>query len=320
MGVLEVSDLSTRVKTDDEFVDEMMHDTVFRNVGALVGRIIPERGYQSGTYARIGAITAANGSVESYVEGQTPPSRGKQTTIATKFAYRAWRGLVGQTGHARRELGPGYEHVRGGDIELVGCMMDIRDLMTTDFLSASTYGMQGIINNAGVNWGDSSRTTSATLISYLLNASSAAISTALLNKAKWRSREAPYGARVELWVASPLQSGLVAEVGSGKMALNDIGGSVANVIPGDVAAAEPWADMPDLTTSVVLGLSEVDSSWGYTSNEPGNVAGGRQGEATFHARMYGSQDDSDTLQISTAGAIWCTQPQKQIKIYGLSTT
>ncbi len=320
MGQLEVSNLSTRVKTDAEFVDENMHDTVFRNVGALAGRIIPERGYASGQYARIGAITAANGSVESYTENKTPPSRGKQTTIATKFEFRHWRGLIGQTGHARRVEGPGYEHVRGGDLELVGCMLDIRDLMTTDFLSDEIYGMQGIINNASKNWGDSSRSTSATLISYLLNASSAAISTALLNKAKWRSKEAPYGARVELWVASPLQGGLVAEVAAGKLALNDAGGQTGNVIVNDVAAAEPWATMPDLTTSVVLGLSEVDAAWGYTSNEPGNVAGGRQGEATFHAREFGSQDDSDTLQISTAGAIWCKQPQKQIKIYGLSTT
>ena len=319
MGVLEVTDLSTRVKTDDEFVDEMMHDTVFRNVDSFVGRIIPERGYAPGTYVRIGAITASNSSVESYTEGKSAPNRGKQTTIATKFAFRHWRGMIGQTGHARREAGPSYSHVRGGDLELEGVMTDIRDKMTTDFLTAETYGIRGIINNSTVNWGDSSRSTSATLISYILSASSAAISTALLNKAKWRSKEAPYGARVELWVASPLQGGLLAEVAAGKNVLNDQGGATGNVLVNQVAASEPWATMPDLTTSIVLGLSEVDASWGYTSNEEGNVAGGRQGEASFHARMYGSQDDSDTLQISTAGAIWCKQPQKQIKISGLST-
>jgi hypothetical protein len=317
MSVKTASDWSTQVKTDEEFVSDQVFDTVFRN-DALIGRVIPLRGDGAGTYVRINAYTAANGSVQSYVEGQSAPSRGKQTAIATKFTFRSWRGFIGETGHSLRERGANAQHVRGGDDEMRLCMVDIRDLMTTDFLAASqTYSVDGIINNANVNWGDSSRSTSASLISYLLAASSAGISTSLLNKAKWRSKESPYAARVGAWMSAPLQGGLVAEVAAGKLSLNDVGGQVGNVIVNEVAASEPWITMPDMLTSTIVGFTDLDGTWGYTNNEVGDMAGPTGG--MFRTRLYGSQDDSDTLQISTAGAIWCTQPQRQIKITGLST-
>lgn len=315
-GVLVVADLAQRVKTDEEYVAGL-HDTVFRNDG-LIGRVIPLRGTAPGTYVRINAITAANSSVESYQEGQAAPARGKQQTITTKFAFRSWRGMIGQTGHALREQGAGATHIRGGDIELEKLLADIRDKMTTDFLArAQTYSLDGIINNSSVNWGDSSRTTYTTLVSYLLAASSAGISTALLNKAKWRSKEAPYGARVGYWMSAPLQGGLVAEVAAGKLSLNDVGGSVGNVIVNEVAASEPWITMPDMLTSTIIGFTNLDTAWGYTNNEVGNMAA--PGGGVFRTRLYGATDDSDTMQVSTAGAVWCTEPQAQIKITGLST-
>ena len=317
MGAVTAADYDELVKTDEEFVDGLW-DVVFRN-DALIGRVIPLRGDGWGKYKRVNLVTAANTSVQSYQEGQTAPSRGKQTYATAKFAYRSWRVMVGETGHALRNRGPNSEHLRGGpDTEIRLAMRDLRDKMTTDFLAAGqTYSVDGIVNNATVNFGDLSRTTHAALLSYLLNASSATPSTALINKAKWFSKEAPYGSRIEVWLSSATIGGNLAEVASGKLALNDIGGGMANIIPEDVAAAQNIISVPDMLTSTMIGLSDVDNTWGYTNNEVGTMAG--ENGAVFRTRLYGSQDDSDTLQISTAGAVWSTQPQRQVKIYGLST-
>ncbi|MHC4644325.1 MAG: hypothetical protein ACYTBJ_02400 [Planctomycetota bacterium] len=316
-GVLVAADYADRAKTDQEYVEDKVFQTVFKN-DALIGPVIPLRGSKDGEYVRINFYYSANSSVEYYQEGQDAPNRGKQAAAATKFIYRSWRAMVGETGHALRRRGSNSAGIRGSDDEMVEAMKDIRDKMTTDFLAASqTYSIDGIINDSTVNWGDVSRSTYDTTVSYLLAASSAGISTALLNKAKWRSKEAPYGARVEYWMSAPLQGGLVAEVAAGKLALNDVGGRVGNVIVDDVAASEPWITMPDMLTSTIVGFTGLDDYWGYTNNEQGDMAGPNGG--MFRTRLYGAQDDSDTLQISTAGCVWCTQPQKQIKITGLST-
>jgi hypothetical protein len=315
MSAVQVADLADRVSVDEQYVGGLW-DTVFRNEDSLIGRIIPLKGYKAGTYCRVNPITAANGSVETYVENQSAPARGKQTVITSKFAFKHFRGMIGETGHARRERGPSNQGLRDGsspDFELEYVMKDIRDKMTTTFMTAGqTYSVDGIIDDDGTNYGDVSRATYTSLKSYKLSASSAAISTALINQANWRSREAPYGAKPELWFASPLQVGKLAEVLSGKVAPFNAAGGLSDVIPERVGVIE----VPDLTTSLIFAMTDVARTWGYTSNEVGNMAGGGMG---FHARYYGSQDDSDTLQISTAGAIWCTQPQRQIRIEGLST-
>jgi hypothetical protein len=316
-GVLVAADYDDRAKTDAEYVEDKVFQTVFKN-DALVGPVIPLRGTKAGEYVRINFYYSANSSVEYYQEGQAAPNRGKQAASTTKFAFRSWRALLGETGHALRRRGGSAEGIRGGNDELVETMKDIRDKMTTDFLAASqTYSIDGIINDSTVNWGDVSRSTYDTTVSYLLAASSAGISTALLNKAKHRSKEDPYGAMVEYWMSAALQTGLVAEVGAGKISLNDIGGGIANVIPSNVAASEPWITMPNMLTSTIIGFTGLDDYWGYTNNEVGTMAGPNGG--MFRTRLYGSQDDSDTLQVTTAGCVWCTQPQRQIKITGLST-
>ncbi len=313
MAVKTVADLAAVLSSDKQFIPGT-HDTVFRNVNSLIGPIVPMRGYAAGENVKINVNVAANSSAEVYVEGQDAPARGQQTVVTASFAFKHFRVMIGETGHARRARGPASQGALDGVdpmYELNMAAEDLRDLMTTTFLSTSTYGIQGIINNASVAFGDQSRTTYATLISYLLDASSAALSTSLINKANWRSREAPYGARAQLWVASPLQCGIFAEIQSGKVAALSADNQP---IPNSVL---PVA-MPDLTTSVFLGLSDVDRAWGYTSNEEGNLGG--QSGSGLHVRYYGAQDDSDTVQLSTAGAIWCNQPQKQIKIHSLSTS
>jgi hypothetical protein len=319
MTVTLAADLANRISADHEFVAGV-HDTVFRNTDSLIGRVIPLRGYQAGEQVEVRVITSANSSAEVYTEGASAPDRGKQTVIKTSFAFKHFRIMIGETGHARRKRGPNNEGLADGsspDFELQFAMEDLRDLMTTTFMTAGqTYSIDGIIDDSGTNFGDQSRSTYTTLVSYKLAASSAGLSTSLLNKANWRSREAPYGAKIDFWLAAPLQVGLYAELVSGKLAVPTAGGT-QDIIPDMFnIAGSMFVPQPDLTTSIILGFTGIDRYWGYTSNERGNFAGGGLG---FHARLFGSQDDSDTMQISTAGAVWCTAPQKQARIEGLST-
>lgn len=313
MSVKTVADLANVLSTDRQIIAGV-HDTVFRNVDSLIGPIIPLKGYQAGTGVKILVNVSANASAEVYTEGQSAPSRGQQTVVKADFAFKAFRVFLGETGHARRAHGPaGQGFLEGVDpqYEITMASEDLRDLMTTTFLTAAIYGVPGIISDATYNFGDQSRSTYATLISYLLDANSAALSTALVNKASHRSHEAPYGAKVELWVASPLQCGAFAELQSGKVAALQANNEI---IPTMILPVE----MPDLATALLLGLTDVQRSWGYTSNEVGNL-GGKPGSG-FHVKYYGAQDDSDTIQLSTAGAIWCNKPNRQVKIHTLSTT
>jgi len=311
-----VAELAARLSTDAQYIPRA-HDMVFYNSSALFGNIIPMRGLEGGSGVKITAVVAGNDSAEVYTEGQSLPARGNLTTIGVTFGYKHFRVVIGETGHARKaQLGGGLLH-GDPDLEVDGALKKLRDLITRTYLTDSvSYSILGIIDDT-VNYGDASRSTYTALKSYKLNASSAAISTTIMNKAYNRSRERPYGANVQLWVASPTQTGKYADVVSGKVAPTTAVG--AELIPRSIeVGGNPWLPVPDLLTSVVLGLTDIDESWGVKMHEDGNLGGGKG--SGINVKYMGAQDDSDTIQLSTSLGIYCSQPQKQVKIYGLSTT
>lgn len=309
-----VANLAARLSSDAQYVPRA-HDTVFYNTDALIGNIIPMRGLEGGTGVKLTVITAGNDSAEVYTEGQSPPARGNLTTITVTFGFKHFRVFIGETGHARRaQLGMGLLH-GDQDLEVDGALKKLRDLITRTFLTDGVaHSILGIID-ATTNFGDASRATYTTLKSYELAAAAAGISTSIMNKAYNRSRERPYGANVQLWVASPTQTGKYAEVVSGKVAPTTAVG--AELIPRSIdVGGNPWLPLPDLATSTVLGMTDVDGLWGARMHEDGNL-GGVNGSG-INVKYMGAQDDSDTIQLSTALAIYCTGPQKQVKISGLS--
>ena len=318
MAVLAASDYANRAATDRSYLPGIF-DTVFRNGDGQVERslllgpnpIIPARGYAADDSVRVTANTGANASVGSFSEGATPLARGKQTIITSAFAFKHFWAFVGQTGHAAARMGRGGAGVRDQDenYELRMALQDLKDAVVVAFLTdAAAHSIRGIISDATYAWGDASRSTSATLISYLLNASSAAISTSLLNKMRYRSKLPPYAARIQALLGSPLQAGKYAELISGKLAVPQ---GASDILPGDLAMARlPFFELEDCTTTEIYGLSDVDGSWGMTENtlDPSG----------FELKLYGPTDDSETLQIVKRLAIWCNQPQRQAKLYGLS--
>ncbi len=309
MGVYLASDWAQRASVDKTYIPGIS-DVVFRNA-KLIGRLIPIKPSRPGDYIRIAAITAKNDSVGKYTEGATPKSRGKQTPITTKFEFQAYRGFIGETGHSERRVWKDGQGLRDNDLnprdlELAYGIKDIVDQMTIDFLLRNAAGLPGMIDDATTDWGDSSRSTSTALVSYLVGSSTTALSTSVMNQATWRSRARPYGADPTLWLAAPLQLGNVAEIMSGKIA-----GDNANVdvIPstngGTIQIGNNiLAEMPDLDTGTILGLTNPDTDWGYVSNQ----------QEGFKLKVMGAVDDSDELQISTGGLIYNSSPNRQVKI------
>jgi hypothetical protein len=310
--MLTESVLQSRLSTDREF-ETGVFDTVFRN-DAFIG-LLPFKGVFGGDSGRkFNMVTSANSSAEQFSEGDSPQNTGNQTVVTATQSWLSWRIFIGETGHAMRDKINSGVMDGQDDAEFQLALKDLRDLMNTDLMGTAATGVLGLID-ATTNFMDLSRTTYATLKAYVLDpGTNIAISTKYLNKADALCREAPYGSPgVELWLAASVQWGKIKELGSGKHAPGADGIGVYNPIPKAVdIGMGPMLPVPDLTNTVIIGLSRVGETWGYYSHQdgPGNV----------HIRQYGSQDDSEKIQIATSGCIGCTQPQWQVKIKDLSAT
>jgi len=168
-----------------------LHDTVYRNDGLLP--LFQQEVSIGNSQKQIKVITAANDSVEMYSENDAAPARGYQQTATASFDFKHFRVVYGMTGHARRLVGSNFQasYADGVNIELLKAVADLRDYMNTTFMSSSAYGIQGIIDSSTA-FGDTNRASTYTsLISYELSASSAAISTALLNKWMHGAKDQP---------------------------------------------------------------------------------------------------------------------------------
>jgi len=309
-----VADISARLSADREQVNSAFVTAVFEYGTGIVG-LLSDWGYQAGQNAKL-EIEVARGAAQVFTEGQSLPSPAEGTSVSASFAFKAFRSVIRESGHERRARGPNDEGMRiqNPEYKMGVAIRGIRDLMAQTFDDAATYGVQGVISAGTYAFGDQSRTTYAALKSYELNASSAALSTALLNKFVTLSKDTPYGTNFDAIILSATQAHKLGELVSGKLAIPAVGGQT-DLIPTDfVVAGAPVMVLPNLTSSVVLGLSGLMAGeWGFVWNI---AAPGR-----FDVLDLGAAN-SDTplnLQVSSAGAMLCNYPQKQGKLYGLST-
>jgi len=287
-----------------------LSDTVYRNDGLIP--LFRQTVSVGNSGKDIKCITAANTSAELYSENDAAPARGYQQTLTVNFAFKHIRVLFGLTGHARRYLGSNWQasYADGFDVELNKAVEDLRDLATTTFLGTQIYGLEGIVDSTTA-FGNQSRSTYTSLKSYELSGASASISTSLLNKWLHNAKDAPYGGDVELVLISPTQGGKWGAAQS----TQGVGGAPVGgaLIPATLGADGRILvhEIADLTNSVAVGLTGVDRYWDYWVNEdsPGGL----------HIKEYGAADDSDTIQVSTAGALTCTAPQRQTKLTTLTT-
>jgi hypothetical protein len=307
-----VSDITNRLSDDAKHVSSVFRSVVF-DYGSGVIDMLRDGGYYPGTSAKI-EIEADLGSAETYTEGQNLPTPIESTYIIASFDYTHFRAVIRENGHERRARGPADQGTRIGDPQrkMERAMFAIRDLMAQTFDGTSDGQIQGLIDSS-TNFGGQSRSTYTKLKSYELSASSAAISTALLNKLYTLAQDTPYGAMPDLCLVSATQANKWAELVSGKLAMPDV--SSGSLTPtGLMYGSAPVSILPNLTNSVVLLLTGARTGdWEFIWNEanPGR----------FHVLDLGAAnaDNPMNLQISTAGAMVCYTPNKQAKLTTLST-
>jgi hypothetical protein len=260
-----------------ENVVQFISDSVFRNSEFIP--LFPWRDNVGGNTSHgIPQIIAANGSAQVYIEDQALPDAGYQQTIKPAASFKHFRTVCRVTGHARRgqwrnwgeEAAPA---VYGGmDIEVTKAKEDLVDLLNTTFMANATHGIVGIVDDDTTNYYDTSRSTYTTLKSYVKTAS-AALSAALLDRLLQETYNQPYGGRIQLLLMAPAQARKYSAIVHGKVApraRDDVAGAgVATVPPyGGVVAAV----IRDLSATVILGLSGLDTDWYYLNNEPAQGA------------------------------------------------
>jgi len=302
-------------------------DTVFKyaDTFSLWPDLASREGVSSfgGSGYEIPLIVAGNTSAEVYTEDQVVPDAGYQQTILATASYKHLRVFTRITGHARRQAGATWDSdsapwLRGGTlVEAEKALQDLLSLWEQTFLgtagSKATYALYGIVDDATTAFYDKSRSTYTTLASYVKDASSAAVSTSLLDTAIAALFDATYGGKAELLVMSPTQARKVAALVAGK---------IQTPTASDIAGGSPWA-MPDyagipvlvvrgLPNSVIYLLSQIDSVWGWANHEP--APGG------IDILPYGVQSDAKITQYSMAGALICKNPRIQGVIESLGTT
>jgi len=311
-----VSDISNTLSADAEFVGgpSNFYSSVFLyGMGAV--ELLSDWGYQPGEDAMI-EIESALDAAETYSEGQALPSPIESTYLNAKFTFKHFRGVIRESGHERRARGPADQGRRVKDPErkMKRAIESIKDKMAKTFDDAATHGLEGQVSAGTYAFGDQVRTTHTSLKAYELNASTAAVSTALLGKFFHVGADTPYGVNADIGVTSSTQARRIAELGAGKLAIPHAAGGLNLVWTDLLIGTAPVVIMPNLTTSIVLLLSGVRAGkWGMVWNEanPGR----------FHVLDLGAanMDNPLNLQISTSCAMAHTNPNEQGKLYGLST-
>ena len=292
----------------------MFYSSVF-TYGAGIVEILSDGGYQPEQYAKV-EIESALDAAEVYSEGQALPSPIESTYLNALFAFKHFRGVIRETGHERRARGDRDQGMRVTDPErkMRRAIVSIRDVMAKTFDDAATYGLEGQVSAGTYAYGDQSRSTNTSLKAYELNASSAALSTALLGKFYHVGADTPYGCTGGLAITSSTQARRWAELGSGKLALANADGPLNLVFTDLVLGTSPVAILPNFATAIILHLTGVrEGQWKFYWNEPN--------PGRFHFLDLGAanSDNPMNIQISTSGAMAHTNPNQQAKLYGLST-
>lgn len=326
-----VSNISAVLSADAATEKGAFYTAVFSYGMGLV-ELLSDGGYKPAgpdATVRVPLETDIGGAAEIYSEGDGLPAWIEPEYAVAQFSVQSLRAVIRMTGHERRALGESGEAGLMADMQnaKVRAAIDrIKYLIATTYDDAAAYGIQYLIDSTQ-NFGGLSRTTYSKLVSYVLNASSAAISTSLANNFYHRSQNDPYGCAFDLCLTSTVQASKMAELGSGKLAFAtpDQPGGLNLVVTDLRIGTAPVVILPNLTTSIILGLT------GARMRAPGDASGGgsswkvwwaEPNPGRFHVLDLGAgeADNPMRVQISTALAVGTTQPQRQGKLYGLSTT
>jgi len=297
-------------------VHAQVSDAVFRNSDFIP--LFRQVGPIGGGTLDIKVIVAANSSAQVYTEDGPVPEPGYQQVISAAADYKHIRVFTRITGHARREMNAAWDATSwpggygGVNIEFMKGMEDLVDLVNTTFLANATYGVVGIVDDDTTNYYNQNRATYTALKSYV-KGSTGALSVAKMDRLLHETYNAPYGGKIQLLLVPPAQARHLSTLSAGQIRTGgpaDIAGGAPGVLP--PYANIPVAEVRDLAATVIIGLSGMDTNWYFALHEaaPGGI----------DISHYGMNADAQTVQMSTSGALICTQPNQQGKLEGVGTT
>lgn len=291
-------------------------DAVFRNSDFIP--LFRQVGPVGGGTLDIKVIVAANSSAQVYNEDGAVPEAGYQQVVTAAAAWKHVRVFTRITGHARREMnaqwGTGqWPGAYGGqNIEFLKAKEDLVDLVNTTFLANAIYGLVGIVDDDTTNYYDLNRATYTALKSYV-KGSTGALTVAKMDRLLHETYDTPYGGKISALLVPPAQGRHLATLTAGQVRVPgaaDIAGGAPGMLP--PYAGIPVFEIRDLAATVIIGLSGMDTDWYFALHEaaPGGI----------DISHYGMQADAQVDQMSTAGALICTQPNRQGKLEGVGTT
>lgn len=254
----------------------------------------------------------ANGSFETYVEGQDPPVAGQGTSVRATQPWTYFRTIAEITGHtddAARGTDLGPELVRR---EINDAIRALIAGVQVSFLAASTIGLVGIID-ATLAWHGVNRATYTATQSYV-QSPAGVLATSHLENIRTNMHDAPRMARIAMYLSRPNQKQRYIAFapqqasGAGNINVNraNLDGSRRLDIGWDWDGIgfdnAPWMTMGDLANTVVLGLDLSDGAWRYFPHRD------------FQVDELAKVRDSRIFQMSHAGALVCYEPRRQCKI------
>lgn len=327
-----MTDIANRLSDDSQYTDSAFHTSVY-TYGKGVMELLADGGYKPGgpNGAAMVEIESALGDAEQYSEGDPLPSPIESTIKEVKFPYYAFRGVIRESGHERRARGGKDQGARVKDAQrkIKRCYAAIENSIAKYFDDAAAYGLEGMISNTGYDYGDHSRTDNAAFRGYELACSTADISVSLANKFVHMASDDPYGCAFDLVVMSATQCWKYATALGGLLQLNSADQRQgANLVMTNLAmGGAPVVMLPNLTTSIVLGLTGAKKREGGEITQPDDglhwfTLWNEENPGRFHVLDLGA-DNSDTpmnIHVSTSLNMVCDKPNAQGKMTGLKTT
>ena len=310
------ADLANRINEDAELANSQFL-TVVGEYGMGCVELMNDIGYRPGAALKL-EVEVDRDAAEQYDENDQLPDPLESDYGRPEWAYKDFRAVVRESGRERRERGLGDAglSIPDPDRKLQVAARAIAYQIAVYFDGTSDGQIQGLIDSSTA-FGGLSRTTYSKLASYEVSASNASVSIALISKLLTMMRDDPYFGMPEVVLASATQLNVMkGSVAGGKLELDFTRGPATLTPSGiDAEPGVPVMMLPNLTNTVLLALSGVsDGSWIMAWNEPN--------PGRYHVLDLGA-GESDTplrLQLSTALAIGCKQPQRQGKMTTLSTS
>ena len=326
------ADITQLLSADQEQVNKgSAFYTAVYLYGMGVIQIMDDWAYQAGDAAIVQIETdlSAGGSAQVYSEGDGMPAPIETTTRNAKFAFKAIRGVIRESGHERRMRGQGDLGlvVKDPQRKIKRATAAMKDLIAKTFDDSAAYGLEGQIS-ASTNFGDQVRTTYTALKAYSLAAASSNPTTALLNKFVQLGHDTPYGVAADIAIGPATQAHKMGELGSGKLAIGSASEAGELVVTNLSVGTAPLYILPNVSTSKIFLLtgatmrpkelstdmvSGSEKTWGVVWNEPN--------PGRFHVLDLGANnaDIPVNIQLSTSLAMVHTNPNQQAVLTGLST-